>query len=563
VKRQHEATRQDFYAGVEQFATWYMAQNPVAATEMGVHHYDDRLAIMSEEGIETARGVIFAYGRTLEVYDAGDDLEWEIDLRLMRALAQAQLRIYDEQDLPHRSPDFYGAEALFGPYSLLMKDFAPLSERLRNLVGRLADVPRVLGDAERNLGVCPRLWVEIAIESTEGGLALFQSLIPALAEAVSGDEPILAARITATNTKAMAAVERYISWLRETLLPRAAGDFAVGEVAWNRIVRDEHMLDLDAAAIEAIGWDLIRETEAALETEAAAICARENRLAASWQDLLAEVRADHPTVDDLVPAYQAAMEASRAFVVDHDLVTLPPDEHLHIVETPGMARPLYPFAGYVQPGAFETKQLGLFWVTPVPAGLPPAETEILLRGHPHVKIPIMAVHEGYPGHHVQLSRANAVKSLPRKLGTGLANLLIEGWAFYCEEMMEAEGFLADPRGRLMRLAEQLWRACRIVIDVGLHCRAMTAEQAIALLVERARLEPPNARAEVQRYSQSPTQPMSYLMGKREIMRLAADWRARETAAGRPFALKPFHDALLDCGSLPPRLLRLALFGRES
>lgn len=562
MKRRHEATRQDFYAGVEQFAAWYMAQNPVAATDMGVHHYDDRLAIMSEEGIETTRGVIFAYGRTLEIYDAGDDLEWEIDLRLMRALTQAQLRIYDEQDLPHRSPDFYGAEALFGPYSLLMKDFAPLNERLRNLVGRLADVPRVLGDAERNLGVCPRLWVEIAIESAEGGLALFQSLIPALAEAVSGDEPILAARITATNTKAMAAVERYISWLRETLLPHANGDFAVGEAAWNRMVRDEHMLDLDAAAIEAIGWDLIRETEAALATEAAAICARERRPAASWQELLAEVRADHPTLDDLVPAYQAAMEASRAFVVDHDLVTLPPDEHLHIVETPGMARPLYPFAGYVQPGAFETKQLGLFWVTPVPAGLPPVETETLLRGHPRVKIPIMAVHEGYPGHHVQLSRANAVKSLPRKLGTGLANLLIEGWAFYCEEMMEAEGFLDDPRGRLMRLAEQLWRACRIVIDVGLHCRAMPAEQAIALLVERARLEPPNARAEVQRYSQSPTQPMSYLMGKREIMRLAADWRARETAAGRPPTLKPFHDALLDCGSLPPRLLRLALFGRE-
>src|SRR5262249_53572857 len=151
-------------------------------------------------------------------------------------------------------------------------------------------------------------------------------------------------------------------------------------------------------------------------------------------------------------------------------------------------------------------------------------------------------------------------SLPRKLGYPLANLFIEGWAFYCEEMMDREGFLTDPRGRLMRLAEQLWRACRIVIDVGLHCRALAFDDAVTMLVDVARMERPNALAEVQRYSQSPTQPMSYLMGKREILRIADEYQARGAAADRPFTLKQFHDELLACGSLPPRLLRLALFG---
>jgi uncharacterized protein (DUF885 family) len=278
---------------------------------------------------------------------------------------------------------------------------------------------------------------------------------------------------------------------------------------------------------------------------------------------LNEIRTDHPTVEDLVPAYQRAMEASRAFVVEHDLLTLPPGEHLHIVETPAFIRPLYPFAGYVMAGPFEPKQLGIFWVTPVPPGLAPAQTETLLRGHPHAKIPIMAVHEGYPGHHIQMTWGNGAPSLPRKLGYPLANLFIEGWAFYCEEMMEREGFLTDPRGRLMRLAEQLWRACRIVIDVGLNCRDLSFDDAVTMLVDVARLEPPNARAEVQRYTQSPTQPMSYLLGKREILHIADECRAREVAAGRAFALKPFHDALLACGSLPPRLLRLALFGAPS
>jgi uncharacterized protein (DUF885 family) len=553
------AQQQAFYAGVERFVDWYMQANPVAATEAGVHTYDNRLADTSEAGIAAVRTTYRQYLDEVQQYRADGDTAWEIDLRLMEGLARAGLRSFDTQDLPHRSPDFYAGEALFGPYSLLLKDFAPLDERLRNLAGRLADVPRVLADAERNLGACPRRWVEIALESGEGGLSLFQHLIPPLAGAVAANDPVLGARLEATNAKAIAAVQRYLGFLRETLLPRAGGTFALGEPAWNAMVRDEHMLDLDAEAIEAIGWDLIRETQDALGAEAAAISVAAGGEPRSWQAILNEIRADHPTVADLVPAYEQAMQASRAFVLDHDLLTLPPGEHLHIVETPGFVRPLYPFAGYLMPGPFETRQLGIFWVTPVPPGLRPEQTESLLRGHPHAKIGIMAVHEGYPGHHVQLTWGNQAPTLPRKLGHSLANLFVEGWAFYCEEMMDAAGFLTDPRGRLMRLAEQLWRACRIVIDVGLHCRSLSFDDAVTMLVDVARLEPPNARAEVQRYTQSPTQPMSYLMGKREILRIADEYRAREAAAGRPIALKAFHDALLACGSLPPRLLRLALF----
>ena len=553
------ASKGAFYDEVNRFVGWYLAENPVMATEMGLHAYDNRLADTSPEGLARVRLGLEQFLDRLPRYRPDGDVDWEIDYRLMAAMAGGRLRALDTRDLAHRSPDFYAAEALFGPYSLLMKEFAPLDERLRNLAGRLAEVPRVLAEAERNLDVCPPSWVDGAVESVEGGLALLQHLIPALAQSIRADDMILAARIEATNAKAIAAVQRYRQFLVETLRPRAGGTFAIGAAAWNAMVREEHMLDLDATAIEAIGQDLIRETQAALAEEAEAIVAREGGPPRPWQELLNEVRADHPTADGLVPAYQAAMEASRAFIVEHDLVTLPPDEHLHIAETPPFVRPFYPFAAYLQPGAFEEKQSGIFWVTPVPPGLPAAETESLLRGHPHAKIPITAVHEGYPGHHVQLSRANGA-SVPRRLGQSLADLFIEGWAFYCEELMEAEGFLTDPRGRLMRLADQLWRACRIVIDVGLHCGNLSFDAAVQMLVDVARLEPANARAEVQRYTQSPTQPMSYLMGKREILRLAADYRAHEIAGGRPFELKRFHDTLLACGSLPPRLLRLALFG---
>jgi uncharacterized protein (DUF885 family) len=140
--------------------------------------------------------------------------------------------------------------------------------------------------------------------------------------------------------------------------------------------------------------------------------------------------------------------------------------------------------------------------------------------------------------------------LPRKLATALSSLFIEGWAFYCEELMEQLGFFNDPVQPLARRKDQLWRAARIVIDVSLHTRGMTIDEAVALLVEKVGLEPGDALAEVHRYTQSPTQPMTYLMGKLEILKLVAAYKERHPEA----SMREMHDAILACGSLPPKLL---------
>jgi uncharacterized protein (DUF885 family) len=248
------------------------------------------------------------------------------------------------------------------------------------------------------------------------------------------------------------------------------------------------------------------------------------------------------------------MHASRQFIIDHDLVTIPPGETLEIQETPAFQRATLPFAAYLAPGPFEKKQEGVFWVTPVDPDLPEDERETRLRGHPYGKIAVTAIHEGYPGHHLQLVRGNAASTLPRKIAG--STLFVEGWAFYCEEMMEQQGFITDPASKLLRLADQLWRACRIVIDVGIHTRGMSVEDAIKMLVEVAGMEEPDATAELHRYTQSPTQPMCYLMGKLELMKIADEYRSMK---GPAFNLKAFHDELLSFGSLTPKLMRKMLF----
>ena len=139
----------------------------------------------------------------------------------------------------------------------------------------------------------------------------------------------------------------------------------------------------------------------------------------------------------------------------------------------------------------------------------------------------------------------------------LSTLFIEGWAFYCEELMEQLGYIDQPLQRLGRLSDQLWRAARIILDVSLHTGKMTVEEGIDFLVERVGLERSNARAEVRRYTATPIQPMSYLIGKIEILKLIDEYKERHPKA----SLKEVHDAVLACGSLPPRLMRERLFTR--
>jgi len=216
---------------------------------------------------------------------------------------------------------------------------------------------------------------------------------------------------------------------------------------------------------------------------------------------------------------------------------MPTGEELDVILTPEFERPTIPYAAYMPPAPFEKQQKGFFFVTP-------AEKEEQLRGHSIYKIPVTALHEGYPGHHLQLVLANRLDSKVRKLmGT---SVFIEGWALYCEEMMYDLGYYSDPRVRLMQLKDQIWRACRVIIDVSLHTKRMTYGEAIDFLVKEAKLEHVNATAEVKRYTRTPTQPMSYAIGKKQIMSLKDEYIGE---------LRQFHNKLLSFGSIPVALVK--------
>ncbi len=542
------SNEQLFYDRFKTFVGKLVKEAPVFATQLGDHRFDDRLGHFDEATLQRQLAELKSDLAEFQGMDtSGLSLDADIDYTIAVQSLRYFIRDAEEVRSEYRDPGYYLNVALGGVFLLIIKDFAPLPERLQSVLGRLREVPRVFSEGKANivLAETPQLWAQIALESAQMGMGLFAGLIPSLAP----QAPDIADALNEAAQAATAAVQDYAAWIENHVIPNARGEFPAGRQLFETLLRENHMVDWDADWLLAKGHELYESTLSEMET-----LARKIDPTKSAKELVEEIKAHHPSAEALLDIYRDAMKRARDFVVAHDLVTIPANEELKIVETPLFLRNQIPYAAYMSPGLLEEVQQGIFVVTPVNPDDPPEKQEEKLRGHGYDDLPVTALHEAYPGHHLQLTVANLNKSLPRLFGGFLSSLFIEGWAFYCEEMMEQQGFIDKPIQRLGRLQAQLWRAARIIVDVSLHVGKMSYDEAVQFMTEKANLEPADAKAEVNRYTQSPTQPMSYLMGKYEIMQLVREYQTHHP----DHSLKQMHDAMLRCGSLPPRLMRRRL-----
>jgi uncharacterized protein (DUF885 family) len=426
----------------------------------------------------------------------------------------------------------------------MVRDFAPLKVRMKSVLGRLKQVPRLMKQGQENLrrgGNIPRIWTKLAVETTAGGKEFFNQMVPLFAEKV----PNLKTQLLAANRKALAAFDDYEEFLKKRLLPRSKGKFAIGQEFFDFLLSVHHQLPHTADDLIRIGNRMVRQTQAEMRSVAKKIDSKRN-----WTKIVEDLKKKHPRKEDLLKFYTKEMRRARDFVRKENLVTIPKGETLKVVETPVFHRSTIPYGAYMEPAPFEKKQQGFFWVTPVNEKLPPNQQEEQLQGHNSRGVVLTALHEAYPGHHLQLVHCNKIKSKVRR--QFWTSLFAEGWALYCEELMYEKGFYTRPEVRLLQLKDQLWRACRVVIDAGLHTGRMSFNKAVNMLVDVAKLEKTNAIAEVKRYTYTPTQPMTYAMGKIEILKLKDDFKKLK---GKAFNLKKFHDLLLSYGTIPVQMVR--------
>jgi uncharacterized protein (DUF885 family) len=350
----------------------------------------------------------------------------------------------------------------------------------------------------------------------------------------------------------MEALEVHLGFLRNELLPASDGSFVLGEDNYNYIVRERWFLDEDADALLARGRKAFAETERLAQEVAERIDPGRH-----WIEVYEDLKNDHPGAEDLKAEYQQQIDAARRFLIENDVVTLPEGERVITVDTPPAMRRSSPYGTFDSVGPFESGMLGRLVLTPVEDWMSPEQRAERLRSHHRAWIPIIAVHEAYPGHHVQALKVKENPDVLRRVVR--ESIFSEGWGLYCEELMFRLGFLQGDDVRLTQLRNRLWRAARVILDTQLHTGRIEFDEAVDFLVENVRFDRYSAELEVGMYLRRPTYVLGYLIGMQEIAAIRDDWFETH---GEPEVLADFYDRLLRIGAIPPALVREELFLHE-
>ncbi|MES2035748.1 MAG: DUF885 family protein [Pseudomonadota bacterium] len=180
-----------------------------------------------------------------------------------------------------------------------------------------------------------------------------------------------------------------------------------------------------------------------------------------------------------------------------------------------------------------------------------------LRERPLYELPALVLHEGAPGHHIQIALAQEQVDVPAFRRELYVTTFGEGWGLYSEKLGVEMGIYRDPYEQFGRLSYEMWRACRLVADTGIHARRWTIEQARACFTENSALSPVNIEVELQRYVSWPGQALAYKIGELKLLELR---KRAETALGDRFDERAFHDAVLLHGALPLSVLERQIDG---
>lgn len=518
--------------------------SPVLASQLGVDGYDDRLDDLSETAWDhRARWA----ADWLVRFDAVSDADCaSADERLDRDLIRSTLRgrtLMDDWLMWRRQPEMYLNPGLGGIFTLFLHRLKPEPDLVRAAIARLRAIPANLEDGRRNLtlDLAPPVYIERAIRQARAGARYLGEV---LASEVT--DASLRGHIADWGGIAASAMQVFADYL-ENVLPRAHGEWAIGERRYSDLLRHKELLADDAASLRDRGRTEYDRLAGELQRYARTLEGTDD-----WQTVLRHLNADHPaTPEDMLRTYADWTARARQFLIDRDLVTLPPGEECAVEPSPLFQRPVTAVASYNSPPPFSASMRGHFFVPYPPDGASEAEIQQRLENNSFPGIPTTAVHEAYPGHHWHLATAKGHPSRVRR--TLRTPYFTEGWGLYAEQVMREQGFFTDPRQEMSQYEATLFRAARIVVDTSLHIGEMSIDEAVTFMTTRANLPEPTARAEVARYCAWPTQASAYLTGCLEIVRIRERFLAEHRGT-----LREFHDRLASTGGLPIALAEQAV-----
>jgi len=330
------------------------------------------------------------------------------------------------------------------------------------------------------------------------------------------------------------AVRRYRDVLHRDVLPHARSEDHVGLTwlpdgaeAYDRTIRLFTTLSLPAEQIHEIGLAQVESLADEYRQLGPQVTGSPD-LVQIFDSLRDDPALHHTNAADIVAASKVALATAKAAMGDWFGILPKADCDVESATSGAVAYYFSPALDGSRGGTF-------FMNTSEPTGWG------------RYQIESTAYHEGIPGHHLQLAIAGELTTIPEFRKRAFISAFGEGWGLYAERLSDEMGLYSSPLDRMGMLSADSMRACRLVVDTGIHALGWSRRQAIDYMLANSPMRESHVSAEIDRYIVSPGQALSYMLGRLEIQRIRAN---AEATLGERFEIKAFHDTVLGSGSLP-------------
>lgn len=530
-------------------------ENPLFATTTDDHRYDAELPSMTPASLARREDSLRAY---LQRVDAVDTAGLSVNDRINRSMLRDRLDNWlaglsaEEDRIPILADDGFHIELAQLPTYAPRETVADVE----NYLARLRQVPRYFREymdlmrrGMQSQYTMPRVVLEgydvtIATHIVDDpATSVFYRPLTLLPAAMpdSAKERLRTAARQVIRDSVVSAYRSFLAFMDEQYRPAArlttaARDLPGGDSLYYRKVRFFTTLNMTPDSVHALGLAEVARIEAEMRQVMQKVGFRGD-LKAFITMLRTDPRFYAKTPDELL-RYAAWI----AKTMDGKLPSLfgkLPRQPYTVEKVPDHLAPKYTGGRYV--GApIQGPEPGRYWVN-----------TYNLPSRPLYVLPSLTLHEAVPGHHLQGALTQELQGLPAFRRYTYVNAFGEGWGLYSERLGIEAGMYSDPYADFGRLTYEMWRACRLVVDTGLHWQRWTREQAMQYLAERTALSLHEVRTETDRYISWPGQALAYKMGELTIRRLRGE---AEQALGARFDVRSFHDAVLANGTVPLTVL---------
>jgi uncharacterized protein (DUF885 family) len=535
-----------------------MANEPLFATTLGDRRFDDRLADITSQGrLRVRRQYESILQRCRSIREDSLSAASRLSLAALLADLNAQL------DYISSGIDEWMVDPLQGPQIefLNAESTQPVrsAEEGRALVKRWQAIGHFFDNKVENLRrgadegrIAVKALVEKVIDEIQGILAkpdeewtFMRPISVAHKDWSEADRSRFEDEIrTAVRDSVRPGYARYLACLRSEILPKARSEDTPGIMhvpkgleAYSKLIRVHTSLDLTPAELHQTGLKEVARINGEMVELGEKVFRTRDRML-----ILHRLRTDpklyFSSRDEVAAEAEAALSKAKAAIAkwfgrlpkaDCEVVRMEEHEEKHSL------------IGYYRQPAADGSRPGQYYInTSEPETRPRYEAEAL------------AYHESIPGHHLQIAIAQELEDMPEFRKNSGVTAFVEGWGLYAERLSAEMGLYTSDLDRIGVLSFDSWRACRLVVDTGMHAMGWTRSQAINFMLENSALAKNNIVNEVDRYITWPGQALAYKTGQLEMMRLRQQAKSR---LGERFDIRKFHDALLCNGAVPLEVLR--------